>query len=146
MNISLPLRAKAATSYATAAISGVGNVPNQILLGFLGSRISDTHFPLFLRLTPRYLPDSEEPLLLLVALPEYMVPMCVKICVESGIGRQFREAIYGGEFIEGWRRSCGRKCKPVVAELRRVKGFGCKPAWRWEGRISGLEERVLLQN
>jgi len=88
MNISLPLRAKAATSYATAAISGVGNVPNQILLGFFGSRISDTHFPLVLRLTPRYFPDPEEPLLLLLlALPEYMVSMCMKSCVESEIRR-----------------------------------------------------------
>jgi len=33
------------------------------------------------------------------------------------------EAIYGGEFNEGWRRSSG-KCKPVVSELRPVNGWG----------------------
>ena len=47
-----PLRVRAATSYARAAISGVGKVPSQILVFFLGSLISDTHFPCFRRLTP----------------------------------------------------------------------------------------------
>ncbi|KAL5727725.1 hypothetical protein ACHQM5_000885 [Ranunculus cassubicifolius] len=43
---SLPFKASAATSYAVAAISGVGNVPSQIRVVLRGSRISDTHFPL----------------------------------------------------------------------------------------------------
>lgn len=41
----LPLMLKAATSWARAAISGVEKVPSQIRFFFLGSRISDTHFP-----------------------------------------------------------------------------------------------------
>ncbi|KAH0882835.1 hypothetical protein HID58_058931 [Brassica napus] len=42
-------------SPAIAAISGVENVPNQIRLGFLGSRISETHLSEFFRcLTPLY--------------------------------------------------------------------------------------------
>jgi hypothetical protein len=44
------LRAKAATSYAAAAISGVENVPNHIRFVFRGSRISVTHFPDRLRM------------------------------------------------------------------------------------------------
>lgn len=47
-----PLMHKAATSWALAAISGVGNVPSHILDFFLGSLISDTHFPQFLIRTP----------------------------------------------------------------------------------------------
>ncbi|KAK9149303.1 hypothetical protein Scep_008060 [Stephania cephalantha] len=49
-----PLMLKAATSWALAAISGVGNVPSHILDFFRGSRISDTHFPQFLIRTPLY--------------------------------------------------------------------------------------------
>lgn len=45
---------RAATSWALAAISGVRNVPSQMRDFFLGSRISDTHFPQFLMRTPRY--------------------------------------------------------------------------------------------
>lgn len=45
--------ANAATSCARAAISAVGYVPSHILDFFLGSRISDTHFPQFLFRTPR---------------------------------------------------------------------------------------------
>lgn len=47
-----PLMHKAATSWALAAISGVGKVPSHILDFFLGSLISDTHFPQFLIRTP----------------------------------------------------------------------------------------------
>src|SRR3954468_14158728 len=47
---SRPLRAKAATSYAAAAISGVGNVPSHMRLVLRGSRISVTHFPPRLRI------------------------------------------------------------------------------------------------
>ncbi|KAG6634141.1 hypothetical protein CIPAW_12G098700 [Carya illinoinensis] len=50
----LPLSAKAATSCARAAISGVGYVPSHILEVLLGSRTSQTHLFLFLLLTPRY--------------------------------------------------------------------------------------------
>lgn len=50
----LPLMLSAATSWARAAISGVRNVPSQMRDFFLGSRISDTHFPQFLMRTPRY--------------------------------------------------------------------------------------------
>lgn len=49
-----PLMASAATSCARAAISGVWKVPSQILDFFLGSRISDTHFPHCRIRTPRY--------------------------------------------------------------------------------------------
>ncbi|CAA7410804.1 unnamed protein product [Spirodela intermedia] len=49
-----PLIVSAATSWARAAISAVGKVPSQILDFFLGSRISDTHFPQFRIRTPRY--------------------------------------------------------------------------------------------
>ena len=49
-----PLMLRAATSCALAAISGVGNVPSHIRDFFLGSRISDTHFPQFRIRTPRY--------------------------------------------------------------------------------------------
>lgn len=49
-----PLMLRAATSWARAAISGVGKVPSQILDFFLGSRISDTHFPQARIRTPRY--------------------------------------------------------------------------------------------
>jgi len=41
----LPFMLKAATSWARAAISGVEKVPSQIRFFFLGSLISDTHFP-----------------------------------------------------------------------------------------------------
>lgn len=44
----------AATSCARAAISGVENVPSQIRLFFLGSRISETHFPHARIRTPLY--------------------------------------------------------------------------------------------
>ncbi|PON54317.1 hypothetical protein PanWU01x14_195460 [Parasponia andersonii] len=47
------LMARAATSWARAAISGVANVPSQILDFFRGSRISDTHFPQLRIRTPR---------------------------------------------------------------------------------------------
>ncbi|KAK3039238.1 hypothetical protein RJ639_027942 [Escallonia herrerae] len=50
-----PLRAIAATSWALAAISAVGNVPSQILVFLLGSRTSQTHLPEFLLLAPRSL-------------------------------------------------------------------------------------------
>ncbi|KAK3039237.1 hypothetical protein RJ639_027941 [Escallonia herrerae] len=49
----IPLSTIAATSWALAAISAVGNVPRQILVFLLGSRTSQTHFPEFLLLTPR---------------------------------------------------------------------------------------------
>lgn len=49
-----PLMLNAATSCARAAISGVENVPSQIRLFFLGSRISDTHFPHARMRTPLY--------------------------------------------------------------------------------------------
>ncbi|RID59540.1 hypothetical protein BRARA_F02761 [Brassica rapa] len=49
----VPLMLKAATSCARAAISGEGNVPSHIRDFFLGSLISDTHFPQFLFRTPR---------------------------------------------------------------------------------------------
>ncbi|RRT35441.1 hypothetical protein B296_00033268 [Ensete ventricosum] len=51
---SQPLSRSAATSCATAAISADSKLPSQILVFFPGSRISDTHFPHFLFLTPRY--------------------------------------------------------------------------------------------
>ncbi|KAI5444600.1 hypothetical protein KIW84_013023 [Lathyrus oleraceus] len=47
-----PLNANAATSWARAAISAVGKVPNQILVFLLGSLISHTHLSKFLLLTP----------------------------------------------------------------------------------------------
>ena len=49
-----PFRQRAPTSYARAAISAVGKEPSQILDFFLGSLISDTHFPHRRFLTPRY--------------------------------------------------------------------------------------------
>lgn len=49
----LPLMLNAATSWARAAISGVGKVPSQMRDFFRGSRISDTHLPQFLIRTPR---------------------------------------------------------------------------------------------
>ncbi|CAA7402506.1 unnamed protein product [Spirodela intermedia] len=49
-----PLRQRAPTSYARAAISAVGKEPSQILDFFRGSLISDTHFPHRRFLTPRY--------------------------------------------------------------------------------------------
>lgn len=49
----VPLMLKAATSCARAAISGEGKVPSQMRDFFRGSRISDTHLPQFLILTPR---------------------------------------------------------------------------------------------
>uniref|UniRef100_A0A7C9CP05 Uncharacterized protein n=1 Tax=Opuntia streptacantha TaxID=393608 RepID=A0A7C9CP05_OPUST len=49
-----PLMLNAATSWARAAISGFGKVPSHIRDFFLGSRISDTHFPHALIRTPRY--------------------------------------------------------------------------------------------
>ncbi|CAL9175621.1 unnamed protein product [Musa hybrid cultivar] len=48
-----PLMLSAATSWARAAISGVGNVPSQMRDFLRGSRISDTHFPQFRIRTPR---------------------------------------------------------------------------------------------
>nr|GMD41442.1 hypothetical protein CR513_28042 [Ipomoea batatas] len=50
----LPFMLSAATSCARAAISGVGKVPSQMRDFFLGSLISDTHFPQLRILTPRY--------------------------------------------------------------------------------------------
>ncbi|KAI4381909.1 hypothetical protein MLD38_007929 [Melastoma candidum] len=47
-----PFMATAATSWALAAISAVGNVPSQMRDFFLGSRISDTHLPQLRILTP----------------------------------------------------------------------------------------------
>ncbi|CAH9101947.1 unnamed protein product [Cuscuta epithymum] len=44
----------AATSWARAAISGVAKVPSQMRDFFLGSRISDTHFPHARIRTPTY--------------------------------------------------------------------------------------------
>jgi len=49
---------------------------------------------------------------------------CVKACVVSENGWQLSEAIYGGEFNEGGRRSSEGKCKPVVSELRPLNGWG----------------------
>ncbi|KAJ0958817.1 hypothetical protein HanPSC8_Chr01g0043061 [Helianthus annuus] len=49
----LPLMLSAATSCARAAISGFRYVPSHILDFFLGSRISDTHFPQLRMRTPR---------------------------------------------------------------------------------------------
>lgn len=49
----LPLMLRAATSWARAAISAVGNVPSHIRDFLRGSRISETHLPQFLILTPR---------------------------------------------------------------------------------------------
>nr|GMC96241.1 hypothetical protein BRARA_F02761 [Ipomoea batatas] len=49
-----PLMDRAATSWARAAISGVANVPSQIRDFFLGSLISDTHFPQARILTPTF--------------------------------------------------------------------------------------------
>ncbi|URE48264.1 hypothetical protein MUK42_24797, partial [Musa troglodytarum] len=49
-----PLMLSAATSWARAAISGVGNVPSQMRDFLRGSRISDTHFPQLRFRTPRY--------------------------------------------------------------------------------------------
>lgn len=51
---------RAATSWALAAISGVGKVPSHILDFLRGSRISDTHLPQFLMRTPRYTGFLEE--------------------------------------------------------------------------------------
>ncbi|CAA6656170.1 unnamed protein product [Spirodela intermedia] len=48
-----PLIVSAATSCARAAISAVAKVPSQIRDFFLGSRISDTHFPHLRMRTPR---------------------------------------------------------------------------------------------
>lgn len=64
----LPLMLRAATSWARAAISGVGNVPSQMRDFFRGSRISETHLPQFLMRTPRYtgcLPESRRRLIFL---------------------------------------------------------------------------------
>nr|GEZ59411.1 hypothetical protein [Tanacetum cinerariifolium] len=49
-----PLMQRAATSCARAAISGSENVPSQIRDFFLGSRISETHFPHARIRTPRF--------------------------------------------------------------------------------------------
>ncbi len=49
----LPLMLKAATSWARAAISGVGKVPSQMRDFLRGSRISETHLPQFRMRTPR---------------------------------------------------------------------------------------------
>lgn len=46
--------ARAAASWARAAISGVEKVPSQILDFFLGSLISETHLPQWRMRTPRY--------------------------------------------------------------------------------------------
>lgn len=61
--------ASAATSCARAAISAVGYVPSQILDFFLGSLISDTHFPHVLSLTPlNFGVDSSDSLSVVVVL------------------------------------------------------------------------------
>ncbi|EYU29278.1 hypothetical protein MIMGU_mgv1a014180mg [Erythranthe guttata] len=49
-----PLMLSAATSWARAAISGVGKVPSHIRDFLRGSRISETHLPQLLIRTPRY--------------------------------------------------------------------------------------------
>ncbi|GER26353.1 hypothetical protein STAS_02003, partial [Striga asiatica] len=51
--------ARAATSWARAAISAVGYVPSHILDFFLGSRISQTHLPQLRFRTPRYVVCSQ---------------------------------------------------------------------------------------
>ncbi|ERN13152.1 hypothetical protein AMTR_s00040p00196200 [Amborella trichopoda] len=51
----LPFMAMAATSYAVAAISGVAKDPSHIRFVVLGFLISDTHIPVFLFLTPRWM-------------------------------------------------------------------------------------------
>lgn len=48
----LPLMERAATSWARAAISGVAKVPSHMRDFLRGSRISDTHLPQLLILTP----------------------------------------------------------------------------------------------
>ncbi|KAJ0566977.1 hypothetical protein HanIR_Chr06g0279571 [Helianthus annuus] len=50
----LPRRQYAAASKALAAFSAESYEPSQILSRLFGSRISDTHFPHFLFLTPLY--------------------------------------------------------------------------------------------
>ena len=50
----LPLKRRAAASYALAAASAVSNVPNQTLAALKGSLISAAHFPHGLCLTPLY--------------------------------------------------------------------------------------------
>ena len=47
--ISGPFKAKAAMSYAAAAISGLLYVPSQMRVVLRGSRISETHLPHLLR-------------------------------------------------------------------------------------------------
>ncbi|CAA7404388.1 unnamed protein product [Spirodela intermedia] len=49
-----PRRASAATSWARAAISGVGKVPSQWRFSLRGSLTSQTHLPPLRSLTPRY--------------------------------------------------------------------------------------------
>lgn len=61
--------ARAATSWARAAISAVENVPSHILDFFRGSRISDTHLPQFLNRTPLYVGWS------LPVLPQVLPPL-----------------------------------------------------------------------
>ncbi|URE01874.1 hypothetical protein MUK42_11320 [Musa troglodytarum] len=72
-----PLMVSAATSWARAAISAVGNVPSQILDFFLGSRISDTHFPQLRIRTPRYTGCSPSLLLFLASPPPPPPPAVV---------------------------------------------------------------------
>ena len=50
----LPLKRRAASSYALAAASALSNVPNQTLAALKGSLISAAHFPHGLCLTPLY--------------------------------------------------------------------------------------------
>ncbi|PON47795.1 hypothetical protein PanWU01x14_241830 [Parasponia andersonii] len=50
----LPLKRRAASSYALAAPSAVSNVPSQTLAALKGSLISAAHFPHGLCLTPLY--------------------------------------------------------------------------------------------
>lgn len=50
----LPLKRRAASSYALAASSAVLNVPNQTLAALMGSLISAAHLPHGLCLTPLY--------------------------------------------------------------------------------------------
>lgn len=51
----LPLKRRAASSYALAAASAVSKVPSQTLAALCGSRISAAHFPQGLCRTPLYL-------------------------------------------------------------------------------------------
>ncbi|RYR20830.1 hypothetical protein Ahy_A03g014458 [Arachis hypogaea] len=71
-----PLMARAATSWARAAMSGVAKVPSQMRFFLRGSLISETHLPHALILTPLYTGCLLLFLLLLLSLPLFPALFC----------------------------------------------------------------------